>query len=409
MKQTLWTKNFTIITWGTVISMLGAAVSNFALSLIVFEETQSTFLFSLVTFCSVLPNMVLPTIVGPLLDRFSRRKMIYTLDFISAGLFALISAGLYFDVLNYWIFLLTGVTLGCINATYMVAYDSFYPNLISEGNYSKAYSISSLIFPICNTIMVPVAAKWNQFLGMPSLFLFTGIMYFIAAVFETQIKFDEKYIQNANKQAGRAQIFKDFKEGVAYLKEEKSLLRVSQYFFVSNLCGAVLGTLMLPFFKLTPNYNDTQYAFLISTMTLGRILGGLAHYHFKYPTHLKYQITMFVYSTIAIVDMFLLFSPFPVMIGMQFLNGVLSVTSFNIRTSATQSYVSDDKRARFNGIFMMITFFGVGIGQLLSGYLGDHFDIRYIVMVFMAINLISVYFIMMRNKNDVKFLYNRSV
>lgn len=409
MQPKLWTKNFTIITLGTVISMLGGAVSHFALSLLVYERTQSTFLFALVSFSAVLPNMFLPTFVGPLLDRFSRRKAIYTLDFISSFLFVLVAAGLYFNLFNYLFYIIFALVLGCVNSTYMVAYDSFYPNLVSEGNFSKAYSISSLIYPICNTIMVPIAAEAQATFGMELLFLFTAVMYLIAAIFETQIDFNEAYMSDKGKQFSRAQFIGDFKEGIAYLKSEASLSTVAKYFFLSNLCSAVLNTLLLPFFSSTPGFSTTQYAFLMSTITAGRIIGGIAHYYFRYPVNKKYQIAVTVYAAIAILDMTLLFTPYTTMIAIMFITGLLGVTSFNIRTSATQSYVSDDKRARFNGIFMMITFFGSGIGQLLSGFLGDYFDLRYIVFTFMAINLVGVFLIMVKNKKAIKFLYNRSV
>ncbi len=43
-KQRLWTRDFTIITLGTVVSMLGNAVSGFAISLLVLDYTGSVFL-----------------------------------------------------------------------------------------------------------------------------------------------------------------------------------------------------------------------------------------------------------------------------------------------------------------------------------------------------------------------------
>ena len=55
-------------------------------------------------------------------------------------------------------FLLAGTLLiGAIDGVYVVAYDSFYPNLISEGNYSKAYSVSSMLWPIA-AMSTPIAA-----------------------------------------------------------------------------------------------------------------------------------------------------------------------------------------------------------------------------------------------------------
>ena len=44
--------------------------------------------------------------------------------------------------------------IGTINSVYMVAYESFYPMLITEGNYSKAYSIASVLETPLSTIHI---------------------------------------------------------------------------------------------------------------------------------------------------------------------------------------------------------------------------------------------------------------
>lgn len=98
-KPRLWTRDFTIITLGTVVSMLGNAVSGFAISLLVLDYTGSVFLYALYMVVYNLPKVVMPLVAGPYLDSYSRKRAIYTLDFISAGLytgiFLLLKAGLF--------------------------------------------------------------------------------------------------------------------------------------------------------------------------------------------------------------------------------------------------------------------------------------------------------------------------
>ena len=43
----LWTRDFTIITLGSVVSMLGNAMSGFALSLLVLDYTESSLLYAI--------------------------------------------------------------------------------------------------------------------------------------------------------------------------------------------------------------------------------------------------------------------------------------------------------------------------------------------------------------------------
>ena len=88
----LWTRDFTIITLGTVVSMLGSALSWFAMDLMVLDYTGSTLLFAVYGILFMLPNALAPVLIGPFLDRFSRRRTIYTLDFFTAGMFAALAA-----------------------------------------------------------------------------------------------------------------------------------------------------------------------------------------------------------------------------------------------------------------------------------------------------------------------------
>ena len=85
----LWTRDFTIITLGSVVSMLGNAMSGFALSLLVLDYTESSLLYAIYIATFTAPQIIAPIFSGAILDRFSRKRTIYTLDFISAGIYAM--------------------------------------------------------------------------------------------------------------------------------------------------------------------------------------------------------------------------------------------------------------------------------------------------------------------------------
>ena len=387
--------------------MFGSAVSNFALGLLILDKTDSTFLYSLFFVVAMAPSMIVPLLAGPFIDRFSRRKMIYTLDFISFVLYGILAITTFFDFFSYPLFLLMGVLYGSVGSIYQVTYDSFYPMLISKGNFSKAYSIGSLLYPFANTIMVPVAAIVYETVGLFPLFAFDALSFLIAAIAETQIKIKEEQTIHENQESFHFKT--ELKEGIAYLKGEKGLWAVTKYFCITALAGGAVQTLLLPFFKSTPSLNTTHYSLVMSSQTLGRIIGGLVHYKIVYPAEKKYSIAVFVYAMVTIFDMIFFFSPFKLMIVIYLIYGLLGVTSFNIRTSATQSYVSNDKRGRFNGMFSVITMMGTVVGQLIGGIFGEFVAIPYIIVAVSLINLAGIYFIIMKNKQAIKVVYNRVV
>ena len=111
---TLWTKNFTIIALGSAVSMLGNAVSGFGMGLLVLDYTNSILLYSFSMVIYALPKLIVPILAGPYLDRFSRRKVIYTLDFISAGMFLFLFLALSQNFFNYGLLLVCSFVIGSL-------------------------------------------------------------------------------------------------------------------------------------------------------------------------------------------------------------------------------------------------------------------------------------------------------
>lgn len=405
VQATLWTKNFTIITLGTVVSRLGNALSGFAIGLLVLDYTKSTFLYALYLVMYNLPKVIVPVLAGPYIDRYSRRKTIYTLDFLSAGIFGIFALILYMDWFSYGILLAACMLLGCIDSIYAVAYESLYPMLITEGNYTKAYSIASTLDTL-TTVMIVVSAFLYNTVGIVPLFLADGISFLIAAICETQIRVEEP-------QAGSGDIVnftrykEDFKEGISYLKMEKGLLTIAVYFMVTMFADGAFSTVVLPYFKDTFANGEYIYMSVLAFLMIGRFVGGAIHYRFKYPTEKKFAIALMVYVVISVLEGTFLYLPLSVMRAFCFLTGILGVTSYNIRISATQSYVPDEKKGRFNGIFNMMVTVGMLLGQFTSGVLTTFLPQRLVLSLFLLVNMVAAILIMGGNAKHVKPIYNR--
>ncbi len=69
IRPRLWTKDFSCITVATVLSAIGGEAMNLPISLLVFDQTQSTLLSALILVCGMLPDMILPILVAPLIDK----------------------------------------------------------------------------------------------------------------------------------------------------------------------------------------------------------------------------------------------------------------------------------------------------------------------------------------------------
>ena len=78
MKQQVFSRDFTLVVIGQIISLFGNAN--------LLRETGSSALFGVVTACSFLPMVILSPIGGAVADRVNKRSMMAGLDFFTAGL-----------------------------------------------------------------------------------------------------------------------------------------------------------------------------------------------------------------------------------------------------------------------------------------------------------------------------------
>ncbi|WP_034445071.1 MFS transporter [Butyrivibrio sp. AE2032] len=414
VKNPLWTRDFTIITIGSVVSMLGNSMAGFAMSLMVLDFTGSTMLYAIYLMTYTVPQLLVPIFSGAILDRFSRKKMIYTLDFMMGGLYLLMAILLTSGWFSFPIFALFSLTVGSVSSIYMVAYDSFYPLLISEGNYSKAYSIASVLETLA-VFMVPVATFFYNMFGMGPLMMANAVCFLVAATLEMRIEAEEKYIEKQKKSIegenlGHVQrILVDIKEGFRYLFSEKGLLAIALYFLFSNIAGGASNVICLPYFK--SNFPNGEYLFMciFGMAFVGRGIGGWFHYRKKLPTKYKFYIALVVYIMLGICEGLYLYTPVAVAMVLSFLTGIGGVTSYTIRISSTQSYVPDEKKGRFNGAFQVLSTAGTLFAELMAGILTVYLDERAVLLLFEMLAVVAAIVIIGGNKKYVKAIYNRNM
>lgn len=405
MKNTLWTKNFTIITLGTVISAIGGVAMGFALSFVVFDNTGSTLMMALFAAASSLPGIILPVLLSPYLDNFRRKPVIVGLDYLSAVIYLLFGLYLLKHSFSLPLYLLFSLACGSIGSVYNLAYESLYPNLIPEGFAQKGYTVSGMLYPTVTMVMTPVASILYTRLGLGVLCIGEGLLLAAAASVETQIRVEEH-----TKPGGKfsfSDYIGDFKEGFRYLKKEKGLLRIYGYMPITQGISQATEPLIRAWFRTAPGLNLTMYALFTTAEFIGRSIGGLVHYKFEIPPEKRFSLAYLVYVTYNIMDTVLLWLGFPLMLVNRGICGFLGINSATLRASSVQNYLPDNMRAKVNAVFNMLYALVPTLLTLAVGALGEMMDYRLCVTLVSAAGLLPCYLIMWRGREDVKKVYNR--
>lgn len=406
-KNSLWTRDFTIITIGSVVSMLGNALSGFAMSLLVLDCTKSSTLYALYMFLYTLPQVAVPMLCGPFLDRFSRKKVVYMLDFLSATIYLSMGALLWRGWFSFPVLAVLTFFVGAINSTYLVAYGSLYPMLITEGNYGKAYSVSSTLETL-SVVGIPLSAVIYNAIGIAPLFLFNGVSFFLAAVMETRIRVSETYCRTSRTETKTAlnNLWHDFCEGLQYLWQEKGLLAIVGYFFFSQMAAGAAQVITLPYFKSHFSNGEYYYMLVWGMSMVGRLVGSGVYYRLRIPARAKFAVSLVAYIAASVLEGVYLYFSVAIMVVLTLIVGLCGITSYNIRLAGTQSYVPNEKRGRFNGMFNTLTMAGMLLGQLLSGAATAVLSERIVLAIFMGICTLAAIGCIGMNKKHVAPIYN---
>ena len=408
MRQLLWTRNFTIITLGTLISAIGGTAMNLALSLVVFDQTASTWLSGIFAAASLLPGMTLPLFLAPVLDRCNRKRVIVGLDYLMGTLylvFLLVIRRIGFQYGAYVAFSFAG---GCIGAVYSLTYECWYPDLIPRGMEQKGYAVSSMIYPLTTTLVTPLAALVYSRWGVEVIFLAEGVLLLTAASFEACIRWKPAPREPAARRPvlqRAGQYLHDMTEGFRYLKREAGIRNIYSYMALTNAAGNGSHLMIMAHFQSSSALTTTMYSLLTSAETIGRAVGAAVHYVFRIPRNQRYRLTVWVYVIYEICDGTLLFLAYPVMLVLRFLCGFLGVNTATLRSAAVQSYLPPDMRARVNGLIGVIMSMAVLAVQLLAGALGELLPYRYVTQLFAGTSFLGILWFIIGHREAVQKIY----
>jgi MFS family permease len=99
------------------------------------------------------------------------------------------------------------------------------------------------------------------------------------------------------------------------------------------------------------------------------------------------------------------------MVVVSFIVGLLSVTSFNIRMSATQTYLPSHIRGRINSTQQMLWNIGTILGTLTIGLIAEYsgLEYRFIILLASVVSLSAIFIFPIGMKNEFKKIYNVDV
>ena len=378
--------NIKLLLLGKAVSLFGNTIYLIVLPLYILNITQNlktTGIF----FASInLPTIIISPLIGTLIEKFNKKNIILICDVLTSMLYFILF--IYFKNSNSLIFLLiVSLILNIISKFFEIASKVLFSEINNPETLEKYNGLQSFLE---NAVMIfgPVVGTYLfATFTFNFVLIIISLAYFLSFLQELFIKYEK----NTNLSKKKSSFFKDFKEGINYIKNNKIIfnlfiLVMFLNFFIANNDEIINPGILIKKYGIS----EKLFGFSVACYGLGSVVAGIfIYYNKKFKLLKKLKLLFILNSSLmclgGLLSIILFrynhYIYFTIFIFFQFLIGMIT-TFVNVPLiSSLQRSVGIEYQSRF---FSILSFFSGGLiplGILYAGYLSSYIgaDVTYII------------------------------
>lgn len=362
---------FTIIWIGQMFSLLGTAMTQFAITIWAWGITQEVTALALIGFFSFAPIILMSPFAGALVDRYNRKKVMMLADF-AAGMPTIAILLLYVtNNLQIWHLFITGAIAATFQAFHFPAYSAAITMMVKKEQYGRASGMLS-IAQFAATIFAPVvAALLLTIVGIEGVLIIDIITFTTAVLMLLLVYIPQPLISEAGRK-GMGSIWKQSTYGFRYIYERPSLLGLQLVFFCINLFGSFGNTVMTPMILARTGDNKIILGSVMSAGSVGGLVGSGILALWGGPKRKVHGILMGMMFVSLFGGLLMGFGRTPYIWTLAFFLSLLFLPIINGSNQAIwQAKVAPDVQGRVFATRLLIAQISVPIAMLLAGPLAD--------------------------------------
>lgn len=278
MNQKLFSKDFTLVVIGQIISLFGNAAIRFVLPLYLLNLTGSSALYGTVTACAFIPAILLSPVGGIAADRVNKRNIMVILDFLTAAVimaFSLLMDGVrLIPLLTVTLMLLYGIA-----GAYQPSVQASIPALVSKDRFMAANSIINTISSFASLTGPVLGGIVYSAYGLKPVLWVCVACFILSAIMEIFIKIPFKKQESAGGILSAARA--DFAESIRFVRKEKPVIGKALFvicginLFLSAMIIVALPYLVTEVLNLEASQANRLYGFAEGALAAGGLAGGI--------------------------------------------------------------------------------------------------------------------------------------
>ena len=278
MNQKLFSRDFTLVVIGQIISLFGNAIIRFALPLYLLNLTGSSALYGTVTACAFIPAILLSPIGGIVADRVNKRNIMVILDFFTAAV--ILAFSLLMNGANLVVLLtITLMLLYGIAGAYQPSVQASIPALVGQSRFMEANSVINTVSSFASLTGPVLGGILYSACGLKPVLLVCMVCFTLSAVMEIFIKipFQKQDLKGGVWKTAKA----DFAESIRFIRSDKAVIGKALLVVCGiNLFLAAMIVVALPYLvtevlNLEASRANRLYGFAEGALAAGGLFGGI--------------------------------------------------------------------------------------------------------------------------------------
>ncbi|MEM8831745.1 MAG: MFS transporter [Cyanobacteria bacterium P01_G01_bin.19] len=267
-------KNFTILWLGQLISTIGSYMTIFAVTIWVWEQTDSATALTLISFSAQLPRIFITFLAGIIVDRFSRKKLMLLGD--TSAILATIAVGLLYVTgsLQIWHLCLVVALHGSFGQIQQLAYSASISSIVPKQDLTRAGSMISALGYGSAIVAPALAGILYPKIDLGGIVLI-DVATFSAALIALLITPIPSPVKKESNQQEIMTIWQQLTFGFRYIWRNPSLLAMAIAFTMFAIPNDINKALYNPMI-LARTGGDSQILGIVTTAAgIGGVLGAI--------------------------------------------------------------------------------------------------------------------------------------
>jgi MFS family permease len=357
-------RDFRVLWTGAFTSSIGTWMQKVAQNWLVLTlaGASSAFYLGLDSFLGELPILLLTLIGGVVADRYDRRRLLLTSQYIQMTAAFVLALLVFFGLARIWHVLILSAVTGTAQAFGGPAYQSLMPLLVEKKDLPNAVALNSIQFNLARVIGPLLAGAALAAFGMVACFGLNGLSFL--AVILAILALRTRHIPVPSGLRMRDEL----KGGLAYVRGHASLRTVTFLGFATTFLGLPLLTFLPLMAQNVFGGGVEQYTHFMAFAGGGAVTGALVvAWLGKFP-HMGRALLAVQFAFAATIVVFAASRVLWLSEALLFVAGSLMVMTTSLATSLAQLIAPNEMRGRVMSIYMVAFRGGMPLGSLVSGW-----------------------------------------